>query len=171
MRIIDSGPVTLGRSVQDVVTIALSDKTVHDVYGVTARIDPWKKCGMRRRIHLSISRPDGIEAFLKDAGRTVCATLTQRIIKLPESTEVRGSVRLHILGAEFIKIRPKTTVESTEGGGALLRTTVEMHAVFPPPFARIVEDIMANKASEELQRFVQSVRRQCDETIAPPNVV
>ena len=69
---------------------------------------------------------------------------------------MHGSIKLRIIGAELIKIRPRTVL-SDSGGGVEVHMGVEMHAVLPPPLDRVVEDIMARQAAGELDRYADAV--------------
>ena len=167
MRLVDSGDVAFpGTDVGRVADATISHETVHDVYGDDSDVGPWSRRGVRR-VRLTVARPAGLDGIIRSSQPEqdqLRATLKQWIARDERSSggpfEVHGSVRLHVLGAELIKIRPRTSVVPSEDKcGARMRTTIELHAVFPPPLAGIVENIMAAQATHEVARFNDAVRR------------
>lgn len=171
MRLVDSGDVAFDEAdARRVAGAAHCAETAVDAYGPGTDVGPWSRRGVRR-VGLSILRPAGLDAVLQTGGEPssfVRATLTQRVVRddldRGGPLDVRGSIRLHVLGAELIKIRPMTTVAASACTGSVMRTTVEMHAVFPPPLCGIVEAIMADRARSEVRRFVEAVRRRVAST-------
>lgn len=166
MRLVETPPARFGHaSVDHVVDAAYSEATVRQVYGADARIGAWSGRGVRR-VHLQLVKPEGAPlGAQQDRSTLVSATLTQRVVRnLPESArsrrlhEVHGSIRLHMLGAELFRIRPRTVVTvGDDGVGAQLRTSVEIHAVLPPPLCGLLEDMMARRATEELGRYADAI--------------
>jgi len=138
---------------------------VRRVYGAETGIGPWSSRGQpRRRLQLRLDKPAGIEVAIRSDGPTVGATLTQRVVRdqPPSLHEVRSGIRLNVLGAELIKIRPRTVLRLSpdpdgEGPGVEVHMTVEMHAVLPPPLNRVVEEVMARQAQVELDRYADAV--------------
>ena len=166
MRFVEKRVHLAGASVEAAIRAVYGDDTVRRVYGAETGIGPWSSRGQpRRRLQLRLDKPAGIEIAIRSDGPTVGATLTQRVVRdQPLSLhEVRSSIRLNVLGAELIKIRPRTVLRLSpdpadpEGPGVEVHMTVEMHAVLPPPLNRVVEEVMARQAQVELDRYADAV--------------
>lgn len=148
-------PVSLDRAIE----AAYGVQSVIGLYGNETHVGAWDSRG-RRRLHIQMPKPQAADAckVLRLGNEAfIPATLHQRIIRSEPNVmhEVRGWLRLKVLAAELIKIRPRTILTSCDNNTKCrVSTTVEMHAVLPPPFNRLIENIMAERASSELERFV-----------------
>ena len=170
MRFVEKRVHLPGATVEAALGAVYGDDTIRRVYGADTGIGPWSVRGRpSRRLELKLDRPDGLEVMpgMRGAqGPTVGAMLRQRVVRdvparpAPPGAgrlhEVHGSIKLRIIGAELIKIRPRTVL-SDSGGGVEVHMGVEMHAVLPPPLDRVVEDIMARQAAGELDRYADAV--------------
>ena len=187
-----------GADFDDVLDATHGEATIRQIYGPATTIGAWSARG-ERRINLRLPKPEGLDVALRSLrGKTfVGATLKQRVERDEKQRlhEVRGSIRLKLLGAELIKIRPSTVVVSQtlhvsdaaafvhessympnagHADAVEVRTTVELHAVLPPPFDRVVEGVMAMQAEEDMARFAEVLARAVEEKTSrrrapPPN--
>ena len=168
-----------GADFDDVLDATHGEATIRQIYGPATTIGAWSARG-ERRIQLRLPKPEGLDVALRSLrGKTfVGAALKQRVERDEKQRlhEVRGSIRLKLLGAELIKIRPSTVVSRMLDSAAFVhessympsdavevRTTVELHAVLPPPFDRVVEGVMAMQAEEDMARFAEVLARAVED--------
>ncbi len=174
MRFVEKRVHLPGTTVEAALGAVYGDDTIRRVYGAGTCIGPWSVRGRpSRRLELKLDRPDGLEVMPSMRGlqgSTVGAMLRQRVVRDEPGPpghasgacarrlhEVHGSIKLRILGAELIKIRPRTVLSDAGGGVVEVHMGVEMHAVLPPPLDRAVEDVMARQAAGELDRYAAAV--------------
>lgn len=141
--------------------IMFDKEILKDVYGDDIIIHFWNKKGKNeRKIELTMDlqelSPELRNIFCGDKLRVVTY---QRIIEHSDYVyEVHHRVKLKILGAEFIKVRPHFILKRNDGK-TTFSAKVEVHAIFPHPLNTIIEKYIIDSAREELKRYVHAIKK------------
>ena len=171
-RLVQVGPVKLCSSKVDMETanaVVFGEQVLRRVHGDGLRIEPWNEAGVRT-LKICVERPEitpdagaagpsGLAGLMGNAcAKTVKTTVTQQIHRDTDATQVSSKVRLKMLGAEFIKIRPLFEIyrDATEDG-MMFKATVELQAVIPPPMCHLVEGFMEAQTLESLNEYVTAI--------------
>lgn len=118
---------------------------------------PWEK--NKRKIHFEMQNeniPGPLLQILGGGKIRVTATQIKKEERDKGKIVVVNKIRPHLLGAEFIKIRPTMTLTETTGG-TLFDIRCEMHAVFPPPLNSMLEEFMLMAIKFNYEWFIQSL--------------
>lgn len=156
--------VRLGTSVMsDAVRKTFDDPRVLSiVHGEDLDLGPWR--GGVRRLAFSMNASSAVPVP-PEVRRIVCGdrmrtSVRQKVVRSTDDVhEVQSRVRLHVLGAELLKIRPKFALTrvlspASSVGEIEFSASVEVHAVFPSPLNRVIEAFMIAQSRHELEKYV-----------------
>jgi hypothetical protein len=156
---LDLGPVDVGRAAEVVYGEPLM-KTMH---GDNATIEPWRN--NRRKLRV-VMDSESVIPLAPEVRRFVCgnkvrSTIKQKIEKNTEELhEVKSDIKLHVLGAEFFKVRSLFQLKRhpSDAKRTTFDSRVEVHAVFPPPLNHIFENFMIEHAKKDIEYYTQQMQ-------------
>lgn len=149
-----------GLSMQEAIEMVFAPDTLRKVHGDDMEISEWKNGQRKLHMHFKgLQIPEQVRKCLS-GGSDPRVTVKQVIEKSdPDEHRVRNRVRLHLLGQEFIKVRPRFSLTSMLN---ITRFTasVEVHAIFPPPLNGIVEAFMIEESQKDILKYIEAIEEK-----------
>lgn len=102
----------------------------------------------RRIVKFEMPSDNMPQALIKivGGGKLRSTTYQEKRLLASDKIEVRNKVKPHVIGAEFIKIKPTFTLSSMGANRSILNMHCKMYAIMPPPFDKIMEGFMYSSA-------------------------
>lgn len=102
------------------------------------------------------SIPQAILHFI-GGGKIRVTAIQEKEEKQNGCIKVRNKLRPHVLGAEFIRIKPALTLTSIGANQTELNINCKTFAIMPPPLNGIFEDFMCNAAKANYEWFTSAL--------------
>ena len=152
-----------GLSMQEAIDLVFDPDTLRQVHGQDMEISEWKNGQRKLHMHFkNLQIPEQVRKCLS-GGSDPRVTVKQVIEKSDDPAEhrVKNKVRLHLLGQEFIKVRPRfslmTSVDQVGAVATRFAASVEVHAIFPPPLNGIVEAFMIQESQNDILKYIEVI--------------
>jgi hypothetical protein len=147
--------------------VAFSKKTLEEAHGGPVEMTEWKaptKKGTTRleRI-LNITSPlpsgfpDALRSFVGNSN-TFRMTVKQIADVQGSRARVQNKTRLHVLGAEFIRMKPMFDLSRDETTGCVfVNANVRVVAWMPPPIKGMVETLLVATSKINLDAYMRAI--------------
>jgi hypothetical protein len=160
MKFCELNDVDLGNlTIDQAVGITYADDVLKEVHGESLRIHRWHKSQRKLEMQMELHGvPNELKKIL--GGDKMRATVRQKVTHTSDTLhEVHNGVRLHILGAELVKIRPRFQLRRMDDR-TFFSAKVVVHAVFPPPLNHIAEHFMVQNASRDIHHYAAAIQKR-----------
>lgn len=172
MKVYDIKNISLGViEFEKAVELAQSSEVLSQVHDNFVIVQEWRHHCRKFQIDIKIENaPIGIKQLLNSD--TVKATVTEKIIELSKTKyDVRLHLKLHIFGAELLKIRPRIVLtKDCDTQEVFLSSRVEVHAVFPPPMDALTETFMIGHAEKYITYHTDMIKQYILKMLNPTTV-
>lgn len=126
------------------------------LYGPEVRVGPWDERGPRGRrrvIHGTVDVPGAPKEVMRILGGSKLRATTRQFVTAtpPKTLDIDHRVRMHFLGAELIRVRPRFRLRQEAPGDVRLDASVRVAAMLPPGISHVVEAFMHTFAQHQLQ--------------------
>jgi len=145
-------------SIPDAFYKVFSPDTLRKIHGEDMTITDWNE--KRERTFRFYVETPGIPNEVKQffCGSRLKITTKQSYTHQPTRVVVKNKVKLHVLGAELVSVRPTFTLDHfPEEKTTTLSVRIEHRARFPPPLNGIIENFMTETSKRAFQTFVNVV--------------
>ena len=159
MKLVSFGPESLGNmTLKKAFDAMFNNDTLLIVHGPSLRTTEWHN--NKRIVKFSIN----IDNVPKEIRRVFCGsklkiTTKQEMHESLKQLHIVNKIRLHFLGAEFIKIKPSFVLQESDGE-IFISGNVEHHAILPPPLDKIAEHFMSIQTQRELDSYRDIIKLQ-----------
>lgn len=120
------------------------------------KTDGWS--GDKRVVHFELPHENIPQAVVNlIGGGQIRATTYQEKKESSDRIEVKNKIKAHVLGAEFIKIRPQFTLKAVSDNQTLFEIQCKLCAIMPPPFNKIIEGFMFTSSKTNFVWFKEAV--------------
>jgi hypothetical protein len=148
------GNITL----QQAFDVMFGEETMKEVHGSSLNVSKWNHKNERK-----LSFKIDIEQVPREIRTVFCGNklkITTKQYKLegPNRILVKNNIKMHFLGAEFFRVKPKFMLHQDEDFGQVyVSGRVEHHSLLPPPLNNIAEGFMAQNSKKEMDRYASIV--------------
>lgn len=153
-------PQTLGEiSIETAFDALFSREFLKKIHGDSLRVSGWNEDD-ERTIQFSVNI-DKVPIELRRifCGNKLRITTHQTVRKEPGQWTVTNKLKMHCLGAEFVRVRPVFVLGTdADSHTTHISVRVEHDAFMPPPINRVVETFMASQTRRELESYEAIVR-------------
>jgi hypothetical protein len=152
MKTVSLGPESLGNiNMEDAFNLMFNKETLLMLHGSSLQTTEWHNKKRVLKFNLNV---DNIPKELRHifCGSQLKLTTKQEMFEKPNEINIVNKVRLHFLGAEFLKIKPIFTLNEINGE-IFFSGNIEHHAIFPPPLNKIAENLMSLHTKRELDHY------------------
>ena len=160
--------VNFGRNVTigNAFDMAFGEDTLRKLHGNDVVITPWDE---RNRLVLKFTI--NMEHVPTELRRIFCGsrmrvTAKQQLVREEGRCEVSSRMKMHIMGAELIRVRPRFTLKEGPEGLVCMEGCVDHAAMLPPPVNAIAEAFMYNSSKEQLSRYSGIIKESYPRAIA-----
>lgn len=149
-------------SLESAVAVAFGEETLRFAHGPSLRLTSWRADGetkQNRQIQFKIDVahiPPTIRRFF--CGKHLRVTAKQRMHSSNAQVDVENKLKMHFVGSELFKVRPRFQL-SSEKGFVYLSGCVEHHAMLPNPIGVVAERFMASNTENELEKYGAAIKR------------
>ena len=167
MKLVEIQPTRVGNSFDAAFGLIWSDKTLRKFHGPSLSTTPWREEKARdgscvqstRKLRFVVDVvdvPAEVRAFFR--GDKMRISTKQQLVKQEERWSVTNHIRMHFLGAEFIKMKPTFYLEKI-ADDIYFGGRIEHHAILPPPLNGIVEGFMQRQTEKEIESFSGLIKK------------
>jgi hypothetical protein len=143
--------------------IVFGEDTLRSLHGEDVKISQWDS-RHRRTLKFTVNI-DNVPAEIRRVfcGSKLRITAKQQMTKADDgrSCEVNVRMRMHFIGAELIRVKPRFTLKYDKNNRVCLEGRVDHSALLPPPVNMIAETFMSNSSRDELGRYANIIRNRC----------
>jgi hypothetical protein len=114
---------------------------------------------VQRRLAFNIDLADMPAALARfmSGGRTRVSVRQQATWAEEQEVTVCNHTRMHFLGAEMFRVRPRFRLRAAADDAVWLDGSIQNQALLPPPLNVVAEAFMAEQSRQQLQRFEEAV--------------
>lgn len=130
--------------------------TMRKIHGEEMTLTPWNHKHERTfKFYVDIPQvPKEIKSLF--CGNRLQITTKQQRIDMSDCIQIKNKVKLHVLGAELVSIKPSFNLYHILNQ-TYLSVNIEHRARFPPPINSILEGFMVETSKKAFQTFVHVI--------------
>lgn len=152
MKIVTFGPVPIPLPIDEAFDVVFGRSTLEKIHGMGVKVTDWKN--NQRKLQFSIN----IDNVPRELRRFVCGNKLrvaskQEMTRTSNEISVTNKVRMHFLGSELFKVKPRFSITSADENTSIMNGRVEHHALLPPPLNIIAEHFMSLHTQRELDTY------------------
>ena len=143
-------------SLEEAFHKVFSPDSLRRIHGTDMMITDWNH-KLERSFQFFVDLPqipNEIKRFF--CGSRLKITTKQQMTKTENNIQVKNKIKLHVLGAEFVSVRP-TFYLHHENKRSFLSINIEHRARFPPPLNKIIEGFMTHTSERAFETFTRLV--------------